>query len=754
MKFLEYLLKNQIPLWKDFYVNYNLLKQILKPLHKLYKAKLREVYLKKQFSSKTLPVSATTNDALVMSFTNELNDISPSKQNKQFRQQLFIELHKVEHFYKETLHKKIEPRLFEISEQLEYAKINNIFEHFQLTFESAIKELYKEISSLKDFVDLNIKAKGKIVKKYHKVIKLLSIDNKSLISKKTIQEEVDEFILGSELKNYENTLNVLFNQCSKLFAYGYGTKYKNQTNKILKTFNTKEQFTQSQSFLLGLGVGVLIFETIVILCVCFNYKLSFTTDLEFSSLAPIYRSFLLIIAYIFLLGINIYLWSKKHLAYKIFLRTQSADSDTFDFMKSSTILSLVLFTGMLLYVLVKEEVPFMQSVISLIPRKGFPILCWLLFLGYLFVPVPKLFNIEGKMYIFNLIRETIVQLKVEFRHIWLIEQTISLIGPLRGLEYTVCYYVYLPYGESLIEQRCSYNYSHIKYFIIALFPNLLRLIQSAIILRNNFYSPLIRTSQVLNIIKNTIIIFVSFLSYLTFYIQYKGFYYKLWLILVIIGTLYTGIYDMKYDFGLLHWNKYFPFRIKLHYKKYSYYLGCIMNFIFRFCFFLILSPEILNMIFRNWLQAVLSILYFTEIIRRFIWNSFRIEIKHIEVAKRFQMTNNIKLPFDKGERGEFTLKADFHCTKELEMVVRRSRKVSGIAGDEEEYHSRGEILQYESRVIGDVEDVKELDMDTFYEKELISYLKRDYYVRTINNVEGNEMIIGKVYIIDDEYIEE
>ena len=43
MKFLEYLLKNQIPLWKDFYVNYNLLKQILKPLHKLYKAKLREV---------------------------------------------------------------------------------------------------------------------------------------------------------------------------------------------------------------------------------------------------------------------------------------------------------------------------------------------------------------------------------------------------------------------------------------------------------------------------------------------------------------------------------------------------------------------------------------------------------------------------------------------------------------------------------------------------------------------------------------
>jgi hypothetical protein len=40
-------------------------------------------------------------------------------------------------------------------------------------------------------------------------------------------------------------------------------------------------------------------------------------------------------------------------------------------------------------------------------------------------------------------------------------------------------------------------------------------------------------------------------------------------------------YDMKYDFGLLHWNKYFPFRIQLHYKKYSYYLGCIMNFIFR-----------------------------------------------------------------------------------------------------------------------------------------------------------------------------
>jgi SPX domain protein involved in polyphosphate accumulation len=37
MKFGEYLQQHQVSEWKDFYINYNLLKQIIKKLEKKYK---------------------------------------------------------------------------------------------------------------------------------------------------------------------------------------------------------------------------------------------------------------------------------------------------------------------------------------------------------------------------------------------------------------------------------------------------------------------------------------------------------------------------------------------------------------------------------------------------------------------------------------------------------------------------------------------------------------------------------------------
>ena len=149
MKFLEYLLTNQISIWRDFYVNYRLLKRILKPLHQLYESKLRIAYVKKQENPHQAPNEI--NESLLLSMREPDCDIT--KSDREFRTQILFEIEKVEHFYKDTLHKKIETRLYEIQEQIEYAKLNNIFNSYQQTFELAIKELYKEISLLKDFVD-------------------------------------------------------------------------------------------------------------------------------------------------------------------------------------------------------------------------------------------------------------------------------------------------------------------------------------------------------------------------------------------------------------------------------------------------------------------------------------------------------------------------------------------------------------------------------------------------------------------------
>ena len=113
MKFLEFLISNQIQIWKDFYINYNLLKQIIKPLHALYKTKLRSLYLKKSNIDES-------REALLLTLNEP--DVNIPKIAQEFQTQIILELQKVHFFYTETLHKKIEPRLFEIQEQIDFAK--------------------------------------------------------------------------------------------------------------------------------------------------------------------------------------------------------------------------------------------------------------------------------------------------------------------------------------------------------------------------------------------------------------------------------------------------------------------------------------------------------------------------------------------------------------------------------------------------------------------------------------------------------
>ena len=736
MKFLEYLLTNQISIWRDFYVNYRLLKRILKLLHQLYESKLRIAYVKKQENPHQAPNEI--NESLLLSMREPDCDIT--KSDREFRTQILFEIEKVEHFYKDTLHKKIETRLYEIQEQIEYAKLNNIFNSYQQTFELAIKELYKEISLLKDFVDLNIKAKGKILKKYRKVIKLISKDCGELLNVDQCENDVNAFIEKSELKDYENTFNKLYNQISKIFAYGFADKYKNQTNKLLKVYNTKEQFSQWQAFYFGIAIGTIIFESIIIVCLCINYNISMDSDIPFGVLVPIFRSFLLVLIYIFFLGISIYVWNQNNFTYKILLKMPSGYSDTFYLLQRCSFFGLILFTCVLLYFFTREQIPFLHGTLSFIPSNVYPLIAWTAFLIYLLCPIPNFMDYSGRSYLFNLIKETLL-FNVEFRNIWLAEQFITLIGPLRGLEYTICYYAYAHQGDLKVEGRCSYHRSHIKFFILTMIPLILRTVQCGILLYKHFSNSFIVRGHTLNLIKHSIFIFTCLFSYLSMFMYRKMILVRIWIGFMIIGALFSTYYDLKYEFGLLQVGKYFPFRSKTYFNKTEYAYGMFLTFLLRIFFFLMLSPEMLAMFDSERLQSTLFVLYICEIVRRFIWNCFRIEIKYIEAAKRYQTSNDVKLPFFIDEKGGVHLKKAF---EKDQNELRRAITNKSVTNEE--------IVEFESRTIGDIEDKEMFDMETLYEKELNNYLKKDYYVKTKENLSGEKSIVDEVYIIDEEHI--
>lgn len=737
MKFLEFLVSSQIQIWKDFYINYNLLKQILKPLHVLYKAKLRSLYLKKSNIDES-------REALLLSLNEP--DVNIPKISKEFQTQVLLELQKVLFFYTETLHKKIEPRLFEIQEQIDFAKAKNCFYRFQKTFELSIKELYKEITLLKDFLDLNIKALGKISKKYKKMIKLISKENKLSSQEFFIDSKINNFIEKSELNEYENTFNKLFNQIGKIFAFGFADKYKNKTNKILKYYNAKSQFTKFQTFKLGIMISIIAFEIIIIICICYNYQISMNSDLNFSTIVPSYRAFFLILVYLFFLGINYYIWNSKNLAYKILLKTPSGNFDTYGLIYRSATFGLLLFTCFLLYLFTREQIVFLHYTFTLIPSHFYPLIVWGCFFLYLLCPFPEILDYEPRCYIFNLIKESI-QLHIEFLHVWCVEQFISFIGIFRGLEYTICYYAYFHQSEKSVDDYCSYKHSHFKFFVIALLPNLFRLIQCLLYLFKYISNRYIFISQIMNLVKNLLIIFTCFMSYLSMHFYFKRIFFKIWIILVVTGSIFSSFYDLKYDFGLLQIGKYFPLRTKLYYPKNCYYYCIIANFFLRICFFLLISPEILAIFISTRLQSTLFALYLCEIIRRFIWNCFRIEVKHIEAAKRYQTSNEVKLPFQYSEKEGFSLKKEFCKNNETNC-----QELLYLVNDNPQKSFTSESIQFESKSIGDIEEKIMFDMETFYEKSLGNYLTKKYYQSTKDNLGENNPILMKLYIIDNEYI--
>ena len=101
---------------------------------------------------------------------------------------------------------------------------------------------------------------------------------------------------------------------------------------------------------------------------------------------------------------------------------------------------------------------------------------------------------------------------------------------------------------------------------------------------------------------------------------------------------------MKMDYGLIQSGTTNRFlRNELFYKrKWIYYTAMVLNLMGRFAWVLTISPD---MVYR-WIRPefFLMVIYMIEMCRRGMWNFFRIELKHIDLCKHFQVSDKVKLP--------------------------------------------------------------------------------------------------------------
>ena len=657
MKYQKKISKTFIKVWEDFYISYMTMFDILNPVYKKYKENKKK-QMEKELLSKSFSGNIDSDLLLPKESKENAIDVKESKSVKQrFQEQFMLELKKVDFFYNQNLNKVIRPKIKEIKDQIKHANKINEFKMNADAFEMALKETYKDISLTRKFIETNLDIKDTLMKKYKKYFGIQTfnsfsrkkIDNNSqiIIEDEKENEEYDdelentinEFInYQSSIGQYGDTLKSLEVEIEQCFGENFSFKYGSKTDKILKKYLKVKTITESQSFYLGLFIGFLLFQFGIICTLAWYYDIDMDRDPEFMSVFPMFRGFFVLCLYWWVHGLNITVWIKADISYRVIFQIDSNYSSPIQIFKRAAIFTFILLSCLLIYMIKRIYKGAFFGIFEPIPINTLPLICWGSLLVYTFCPF-DIWNYEGRAFLGQLAKESFGSflLKTGFRHVFFMGQMCSFIATMRDMEYTVCYYAY--YDAPLWAKIEYCRKTRGIYFFLAFLPNFIRILQNI----KEIYDSKKLFPKLFSIINYCLSISVALLSFL--WPQHPSLHI-FWLIFTFISSCCSYAWDIIIDFGFLEKGKNYPLRNKLYYKpKIIYYFIALYNFVLRFFWLLTISPEVLGSFLRP--ETLSIILNSLEITRRGCWNFLKVENKHIDISKEFKVSNDIELPFVK-----------------------------------------------------------------------------------------------------------
>ena len=640
--------------WEDFYIDY---KKILIIIGKLNNYEKKE---KKEnnnidintFEEKLLENSEQNDEEKKRIDNNrlEMNNVF-----KKYIKQLNLEKDKISFFDNILQNKRHKKRFEEIIDQLKYIENNETIKIFKKQLLQSLKNLYREISNYEiNYLDVNNSIMNDII--YQEESKF--IDENPIINKeedfqnlKKIKNEFELFF--EKAKEYNNKFLTQINEQYKYYSEQEKEEEQNSEdendNNITNNRLPNPKRLQKAKFKLKL-YKISFWIMIVLLFLCsfiyfFYLNIDIDEDPEFRSLIPMYRTYGIICLYLWFIGLNIKAWEDIKINYRALFSFQLSKNSIIDICTCASIFCSFLFLAFLIYFITRTPLGIRLGLNLYNIADILPAFIWLSLLLYFFCPF-KILNYEGRNNIKKLFWECIasILIPIEFKHIWFMDQLTSLIGPMRDIEYTFCYYSY--YANPFETRQLYCSTSRIVYLIIAIFPNLFRCLQvGRQIIDNQKVFP-----YIFNIGKYTFNIIVATFSFLS---QFHIIFYYFWLANAFISGCYSSFWDLKMDWGYFESNSYnWPLRNKTKFKK---KLLCILSIpvdiILRFLWMLSISPEIMSQYIKPEFLAL--VLYTLEMIRRAIWNFIRVEFEHYELEKMYQISFYEELPLIKLSNGKY-----------------------------------------------------------------------------------------------------
>jgi hypothetical protein len=529
---------------------------------------------------------------------------------------------KVEYFYSRVIRMKKEKWAAVIDRLHGAAKDNRQLRVLQDICEG----IYQALTNLSQFADANYKG----------IRHLLDKERERLAYYGATQDELDKFeaqlnAVITKQCEFVGTIkdDVLHNSATELienFQREFATHYFDNdlegAKRCLETLAADSQMTRASTFMIGLFLGFAMMTATFLVFTCYEAGLDVDYNRQFSLVFPLFRGVIVFSLYSLLLGGDFYLWNLFVIDFKHLMMFRSNIPPTIRFLAKSLMLIAVLLICFGMYIFVQAG----MIKDFWIHDYYIPLISWVFFAFWILCPLQNWIKYSGRTYLFKVIAESLISpfSKVEFSHIFVIDQFSSLIIPLTDLEYAVCYYS----KDSLHSVNCTDKYRFAPILIMIL-PFFVRTLQS---FRLAYDSGSFSHPQIINAGKFLSSIAVILANYA--YKYYGGRLIYVWVACALFSTIYSISWDLMRDWGLISKHAYnLGLRRKLIYKRpWVYYLVIVTNLLLRFSWTLSISPTVVFEMMRP--ELFTMFIGIGEAYRRIQWNLLRVEWEQLATEER------------------------------------------------------------------------------------------------------------------------
>ncbi|XP_020239766.1 phosphate transporter PHO1 homolog 3 [Cajanus cajan] len=514
---------------------------------------------------------------------------------------------------------------FPANTELKFSRknLNKVEEQLKRTF----IEFYRKLRLLKSYSFLNTLAFSKIMKKYDKIT--------SRNAAKAYMKMVDDSPLGSS-----DEVTKLMDRVEKTFTKHFYNSNRNKAMGILrpKAKRERHRVTFSMGFLAGCTAALVL---ALILIIRTRRILDHEGSTKYmDTLFPLHSLYGFVVLHMLMYAANIYFWRRYRVNHSfIFGFKQGTDLGHNQVLLLGFGLAVLALAGVLanLDMQIDPETEDYKTLTELIP-----LILLLIVSAILFCPLNIFYRSSRVFFLICLFHCICAPLyKVTLPDFFLADQFTSQVQALRSFEFYICYYGWGDFKKR--ENKCNSSSLFITFsFIVAVIPYWSRFLQC---LRRLFEEK--DPMQGYNGLKYFLTIIAVCLR--TAYSLNNAMVWKVlaW-VFSISAAVASTYWDLVIDWGLLQKhskNRWLRDKLVVPHKI-VYFIAMVLNVLLRFAWLQTVLKFNFTFLHK---QAMTSIVASLEIIRRGIWNFFRLENEHLNNVGKYRAFKSVPLPFNYDE---------------------------------------------------------------------------------------------------------